>query len=119
MTISETILEAVRGEDTIWEFDITTGIDAVNDELIFTAKHEENDALDDPVLLKGNTSPLTGLTVVNPSNGLFTVQADADELVEVAQRALIFDVLFNDASVSRVTLVAKGTIRLLGEVIVP
>jgi len=109
--VNETVLNAVRGNDNFYNFDITGDIDA-GDLIWFRAARREVDLTDAAaVILKTRASG--GIADLDTPNGKFQVQLEpADTAPLLADEALVFHVVIRKVDVSMDTTVAKGLVRL-------
>lgn len=108
--MNETVLEAVRGNDNFYNFDITGDID-VADAIWFRAATREADLTDaEAMLLK--TRANGGIADLDLPNGKFQVQLEPVDTVGITDEALVFHVVIRKADVQMDTTVAKGLVRL-------
>lgn len=71
--IPEVDIEVMRGDGDVYTLTITQGgaaLSIVGAELWYTAKRSIKDTDADAVIRKGNTAPLTGITVTNAVGGI-------------------------------------------------
>jgi len=113
MTLSDTVLEAIRGDDNFYDFDITGDLDA-GDKIWFRAARKESELNDTNALIKKgrNVAGQSGIADLNIGQGQFQVQLEPADTATLTDKALVFHVVVQKADVNMDTTVAKGVIRL-------
>lgn len=103
---AEIVLDAVKGDDNAWNFDITGDIDAA-DTISFKAARTKAD-LATPLISKTRGS---GIADVDAPNGKFQVHLLPADTAALTDEALVFSCKVHKADTSTDTTVAEGVIR--------
>lgn len=116
-TLVETPLECARGDDNLYTIDLSTALDASDDQVWFMVKRKKSDIDDDAVFAKGlNVVGLSGIVSISEAEGTCQVQVDPADTATLADKALFYDVQFKAAADAKVRTVAQGVLLLSGEV---
>lgn len=117
MSLVETNLECIRGDDNVYDIDLSVALVAASDQIWFSAKRRRSDLDTAAVIKKGlNVTGLSGIVVTSEANGQFQVTlvpADTDALVD---QALLYDVQLKKSGDAKVRTVARGLLLLSGEI---
>ncbi len=115
----ELVFECFRGATTVLTFDMTGAISIADDTIWFTAKNAQGDTDANAVIRHGlgGVAPYdTGVVVTSEPNGTFEVTIVPADTINLTVSALSFDVQVLDDSAAETIPVAKGVLRLIGEI---
>lgn len=111
LKIQDTQIDGVKGETNIWDLDASIALEA-GDKIWFTAKNKKSDTDADAVIKLGyNVAGLSGITILDLTEGRFRVTAPASATAS-AGRALVYDVKVKQVAASVLQTVASGTLLL-------
>lgn len=107
--MNETVLPAVRGDDNIWDFDVTGDLDP-GDTITFRAARRVADLTDANALIVKTRG--SGISDVDTTAGKFQVHLlPADTSSLTTDEALVFHTVLRKADVGADTTVAQGVLR--------
>lgn len=112
--MNTSVIEASRGEDNLFNVDLSTDIDA-GDKVWFRAAPTTDELTDaDATIKKGlNVVGQGGVFTVDLPAGICQVQIDKADTAALTDEALVFEVVLFKADTTKETTVASGILRLI------
>lgn len=111
--VQDTTIDAVKGEVNQYDLDANIALVAGSDQIWFTVKKQKSDTDASAVVKKGLNVPLlSGITVTSEPNGTFRVTLDRADLLNVTERALLYDCKVKVAASGVIQTVTSGVMLL-------